>query len=32
MIGPEVTVDPAADIETRLAALYGRDPAWRPPG
>ncbi len=30
-IGPEVAVDPAADIETRLAALYGRDPAWRPP-
>jgi len=31
MIGPEFTVDPAADIETRLAALYGRDPAWLPP-
>jgi uncharacterized protein (TIGR03086 family) len=31
MIGPEVTVDPAAHIETRLAALYGRDPAWNPP-
>jgi uncharacterized protein (TIGR03086 family) len=30
MIGPEVTVDPGANIETRLAALYGRDPAWRP--
>ena len=31
MIGPEVAVEPAADIGTRLAALYGRDPAWRPP-
>jgi uncharacterized protein (TIGR03086 family) len=31
MIGPEARVDRGADIETRLAALYGRDPAWRPP-
>jgi uncharacterized protein (TIGR03086 family) len=31
MIGPELAVDPAADIETKLAALYGRDLAWRPP-
>jgi uncharacterized protein (TIGR03086 family) len=31
MIGPEVAVEPWAEIGTRLAALYGRDPAWRPP-
>jgi hypothetical protein len=31
MIGPEVGVGPGADIATRLAAFYGRDPAWRRP-
>ena len=31
MIGPEVAVESSADIETRLAARYGRSPAWRPP-
>lgn len=30
-IGPEVVVTPNVGIETRLVALYGRDPAWRPP-
>jgi uncharacterized protein (TIGR03086 family) len=29
MIGPEVAVEPDADVETRLVALYGRNPAWR---
>jgi uncharacterized protein (TIGR03086 family) len=31
MIGPEVAVAPGADAPTRLVALYGRDPDWRPP-
>jgi hypothetical protein len=30
MIGPEVVVEPGADVETRLVAFYGRDPTWRP--
>ena len=29
MIGAEIAVPADADIETRLIALYGRDPAWR---
>jgi uncharacterized protein (TIGR03086 family) len=32
MVGPEVAVPHDADIETRLVAFYGRDPAWRRPG
>ena len=28
MFAPAVTVPPDADPETRLVALYGRDPAW----
>jgi uncharacterized protein (TIGR03086 family) len=32
MIGPAVVVAPGADVETRLVALYGRDPDWRPRG
>jgi uncharacterized protein (TIGR03086 family) len=31
MIGRQVAVAPGADIATRLAAFYGRDPAWRRP-
>jgi len=30
MIGAEITPPPDADVETRLVALYGRDPAWCP--
>lgn len=30
MFGAEIAVPPGAGIETRLVALYGRDPAWRP--
>ena len=29
MIGAEIAVPADADVETRLIALYGRDPAWR---
>jgi uncharacterized protein (TIGR03086 family) len=29
MIGAEIAVPPGVNIETRLVALYGRDPAWR---
>lgn len=32
MIGPEVVVGAGVDAETRLAALYGRDPGWTPAG
>jgi uncharacterized protein (TIGR03086 family) len=31
MVGPEVPVAPNADVQTRLIAYYGRDPAWTPP-
>lgn len=30
--GDPVAVDAEADIQTRLIAFIGRDPAWRPPG
>jgi uncharacterized protein (TIGR03086 family) len=30
MIGPEIVVPADADIDARLVAFYGRDPAWRP--
>lgn len=30
MFAPEITVPADADVATRLIALYGRDPAWRP--
>jgi len=32
MFGPEVAVAPGAELVTRLVALYGRDPDWRPWG
>ena len=31
-IGPEMPVAADADAATQLAAFYGRDPAWKPPG
>ena len=31
MYAPPVAVDPGADTETRLIALWGRDPAWGAP-
>jgi hypothetical protein len=31
MFGPEVSVSEDAALHDRLAAFFGRDPAWTPP-